>query len=657
MVGKTLRLANLLQTFIDKGALLSGKLLHAYFLRNGLSADKFLFNRLIELYSKCGKINWAFSVFDKMARKDVYTWNAMLGACCKAGSLVDAYQLFENMPERNVVSWNTLISAFVRNEYEEKALICYFKMRREGFVPTHFTLASVFSGCGALDDAECGRVCHSLAIKIGLDKNMYVGNALLAMYSKCRRVDDAVQAFRDVPVPNEVSFTAMLSGLAETDRVYEALDLFRLMHTSGVCIDSVLLSSVTSVCGVGRSRESGFTSQGGELLLDVYGRQVHGYGVRFQSEKAIECLQRMQHSGFEPDEVTYINMLAACIKSDNIEMARQIFDRMFNPSLSSWNAIFSGYSQNGDHKEAIKLFRQMQFQNVKPDRTTFAIILSSCATMGLLQSGKQLHAASQKAGLHMDNYVASGLISIYSRGKKLDTAKQILDRLPELDVVCYNAMIAGLSLGSLDEEAFTLFKHMRVKGVMPTQFSFTTILNSCAKLSSLSQGRQLHAQILKDGHVNDTFVGSALIDMYCKCGNMDAARQFFDAMPLRNTVIWNEMIHGYAQSGHGDEAEVMKNPGYSWIEHENKTQSIKVDHNFHEMNDEVGADNKGIPCYVQLLHLHHLKQVTDVGMRGEHQIWPACTQQVPSASASTTLPELLLLLLLDLVQQVDADTV
>ncbi|KAK6916876.1 Pentatricopeptide repeat [Dillenia turbinata] len=151
---------------------------------------------------------------------------------------------------------------------------------------------------------------------------MYVGSALLAMYSKCKRIEDAVQAFGDVPEPNEVSFTTMLSGLAETDRVYEASDLFRLMHRSGVCIDSGLLSSVTSVCGGGRSRELRFTSQGGELLLDVYGRQVQGYGERFRSEKAIECLQRMRHSGFEPDEVTYINMLVACIKSDNIEMAR-----------------------------------------------------------------------------------------------------------------------------------------------------------------------------------------------------------------------------------------------------------------------------------------------------------------------------------------------
>ncbi|KAK6931705.1 Pentatricopeptide repeat [Dillenia turbinata] len=287
-------------------------------------------------------------------------------------------------------------------------------------------MASVFSRCGASDNTECRRVSHSLAIKIGVFKNMYVANALLGMYSKCRHIKNAIQAFRDVPESNEVSFIAMLSGLLETDHVYEALDLFSLMHRNGVCIDFVLSSDITGVCGVRRSEESRFFAQGGELLLDVYGQQVYGYGERFQSEKAIECLQTMQHSGFEPDEVTYINMLAACIKSDDIETAHQIFDRMI----------------------------------------TFAVILSSCAAMGLLQSGKQL------------NYIWTIMLLV--------------------------DLLASHSA--------------------PKMRKLSPCLNICER------------RILKDGHVNDTFVGSALIDMYCKCGNMDEDLQFFDAMPLRNTA-------------------------------------------------------------------------------------------------------------------------
>ncbi|KAK6916877.1 Pentatricopeptide repeat [Dillenia turbinata] len=286
---------------------------------------------------------------------------------------------------------------------------------------------------------------------------------------------------------------------------------------------------------------------------------------------------------------------------------------MFDPSLSSWNAILSGYSLNGDYKEAINLFRQMQFQNVQPDRTNLAIILSSCAAMGLLQSGKQSHAASQKAGLHMDNYVASGLISIYSEGKKLETAKQILERLRELDVVCYNAMIAGLSLGSLDEKAFTLFKHMRVKGVMQTQFSFTTILNSCAKLHSelIDEGIEIfNSMQLEHGLEPNLDHHTAIIDTLGQAGRFYEAEVLMDQMPHKDDpIIWEVLlstcrIHAnvglarraarelfhldpqnsapyallaniYTSLERWDDAravrelmtqkEVRKNPGYSWI--------------------------------------------------------------------------------------------
>ncbi|MCL7043690.1 hypothetical protein MKW94_008433 [Papaver nudicaule] len=188
--------------------------------------------------------------------------------------------------------------------------------------------------------------------------------------------------------------------------------------------------------------------------------------------------------GLEPDEVTYVNALSACVKSGDLETGRRMFGKLSNPSITSWNAIVSGYSQHGNYGEAIKLFREMQFLNTRPDRTTIASILSSCTGMGILEYGKQ----------------------------------------------------------------------MRESGMIPTQFSYASVLNSCSRMASLFQGKQVHAQITKDGYTNDIFVGSALIDVYSKCGVVDGARQFFDDMYSKSIVAWNEMIHGYAQNGYGDEA-------------------------------------------------------------------------------------------------------
>ncbi|KAK4858242.1 hypothetical protein QYF36_013202 [Acer negundo] len=592
--------ADLLQCCIDKKAHLSGKLLHAYIFRNHqLFNNNFLSNRLIEFYSKCNNTNSAQHVFDIMPQRDIYSWNAILSAQCKAHNFPVAHKLFDEMPERNVVSWNNLISALVRNGFEEKALNVYHDMIREGYVPTHFTLASIFSACAALLDVAHGSRCHALAIKIGLDYNMYVANALLCLYAKCGRTKYAIQVFEEMEAPNEVTFTAMMGGLAMTDRVVEALEMFKLMHKKRVCIDSVSLSSVLGVCARGGSggKSDVFVQVDDRFSSNVLGQQVHcltiklgfesdlhlsnslldmyakygdmdsadmvfanlpevsvvswnvmlaGYGQKYQIQKAIEFMQRMQTCGFEPDEVTYINMLAACVKSGDIETGRQMFDSMLSPSVSSCNAILSGYSQNENHKEAVQLFREMQFHGLQSDRTTLAIILSSCAALGLLEAGKQVHAASQKSAFHMDKYVASGLIGIYSKCQKTELAERVFCKIPELDIVCWNSMISGLSLNSQDREAFMFFKQMRKNGLIPTQFTFATLLSSCSKLSSSLQGRQngygdeavcLYKDMIASGEKPDSITFISVLTACSHSGLVDTAVEIFNSMQQEHELI------------------------------------------------------------------------------------------------------------------------
>ncbi|XP_038679612.1 pentatricopeptide repeat-containing protein At4g20770 isoform X2 [Tripterygium wilfordii] len=599
------QLANLLQSCIDRKTRLVGKILHAYILRNGFFTDTFLCNRLIEFYSKCNNTESAHHVFDRMPQKNIYSWNAILCAFCKAGNLDYAYELFDRMPERNAVSCNNLISALVHGGFKGKALDAYDTMISEGLIPTHFTLASVLSACGVALDVGRGRRCHGISIKIGIDMNLYVGNALLSMYAKCGLMRDAIQVFEGMGDPNEVTFTAMMAGLAHTDKVVEALEMFRLMCRKGIPLDSVSFSSILGVCARGLCGESdvyhgsegvlcyvlgqqvhgltirtGFESDPhlGNSLLDMYAKRgdmdnaelifnnlpqvsvvswnimIAGYGQKYQGEKALQCMHRMQYCGVEPDEVTYINTLAACIRSGDIGSGRELFDSMSCQNVSSWNTMLSGYFQNGNHKEAINLFRQMQFRKMQPDRTTLAIILSSCAALGLQEAGKQVHAASVKAAFHTDVYVASGLISMYSKCGKTGNSERIFYSLPEIDIVCWNSIISGFSANSQDKEAFILFKQMQQKGISPSQFSYSTVLSCCSKLSSSFQGRQVHAMVIKDGFMAEVFVGTSLIDMYCKCGDVDAARRFLEMMPCKNIVTWNEMIHGFAQNGRGEDA-------------------------------------------------------------------------------------------------------
>lgn len=173
----------------------------------------------------------------------------------------------------------------------------------------------------------------------------------------------------------------------------------------------------------------------------------------------------------------------------DVRIGRLIFDCMPCPNLASWNAILSVYNQIADHREAIELFRKMQFQCQHPDRTTLAIILSSCAELRLLEVGKEVHAAAQKFGFYDDVYVASSLINMYSKCGKMELCEHVFSKLPELDIVCWNSMLTGFSINALEQDALSLFKQMRSLGFYPSEFSFATIVSSCAKISSLFQGQ------------------------------------------------------------------------------------------------------------------------------------------------------------------------
>ncbi|XP_010449164.1 PREDICTED: pentatricopeptide repeat-containing protein At4g20770 isoform X1 [Camelina sativa] len=590
---------NLLRCYRDKRCKLSGKIIHGFIVRTGLDSDTYICNRLLDLYIECGDKDYARKVFYGMSLRDVYSWNAFLTFCCKAGDLKEACEVFDGMPERDVVSWNNMISVLVRKGFDEEALVVYGKMVCGGFLPSRFTLASVLSACGKVRGGVFGMRCHGVAVKTGLDENIFVGNALLSMYAKCGlMMDYGVRVFDSLSEANEVSFTAVISGLARENRVLEAVEMFRSMCQKGVQVDPVCLSNILSVstpregceiyCNVlGKQIHSlalrfGFV---GDLhlnnsLLEIYAKNkdmsgaelifaempevnvvswnimIAGFGQEYQSDKAIEYLKRMRDSGVEPNEVTYISVLGACFRSGVVETGRRIFCSIPHPSVRAWNAMLSGYSNYEHYEEAINSFRQMQFQNLKPDITTLSVILSSCARLRFLEGGKQIHGAAIRTMSSKNSRIVSGLIAVYSECEKIEISESVFDDCyTELDIACWNSMISGLSRNKLDTQALMLFRRMHQTGVLfPNETSYAIVLSSCSRLCSLVHGRQFHGQVVKSGYVSDSFVETALTDMYCKCGEIDSARQFFDTVSRKNTVIWNEMIHGYAHNGRGDEA-------------------------------------------------------------------------------------------------------
>jgi len=391
--------------------------------------------------------------------------------------------------------------------------------------PDEFTLASVVSACASMMGLRYGREIHGQIVKLGFESNVFVGTAVVDMYAKCGRVDVARQMFDLMPVRNIVSWTAMVAGYAQNGQAEEANRFFNQIHQAGMKPNELTFVSVVNACAI---------------LMDLkFGKQVHAYMIR---------------SGFQCQVSVCNAIVTMYAKCQTIEDALYVFDKMQERDLISWNAMIAGYAHNGRCEEALKLSFQMKQIGMKLNQFTYASILSVSSTLPAFEEGKQLHGHIIQTGFDSNVFVGSALVDMYAKSGSIQCARQVLDKMPEQDVISCNAMIAGYVQYGYGEEALKLFCQMQHTGLESDEATFASIVSACANLAVLEHGRHIHAHIFCIGFESSMSVVNALVTMYAKCGDIEDARKVFEKMIERDVVSWNAMIVGHAQHGDGVEA-------------------------------------------------------------------------------------------------------
>ncbi|KAJ7540086.1 hypothetical protein O6H91_10G001200 [Diphasiastrum complanatum] len=387
------------------------------------------------------------------------------------------------------------------------------------------TYVVLLKGCAKRKALAEAKQVHTLIIQSGLDSDIFLGNTLVDMYAKCGSVLNARKVFNTMPQHNVFSWTAIISAYADHGQGEEAINLFQQMQQTGIAPDKVTFVVVLKACARTAALE-----QGKQLHSDI-----------------IKC-------GIESDVVignTLINMYAKC---DCIKHARQVFNKMSERNVVSWNAMIAGYAQNGLGKEGLGLYEQMKQAGVQPNNVTYGILLKSCASSAALNHGKQLHSDIIRSGFEPDVVVGNTLVDMYAKCGCLEDARQVFNKMIEKDVVSWSAMIAGYVQNGLGKEALALYEQMKNEGVQPNSVTYVILLTSCASIAGLEQGKQLHSDIIRSCCESDVIVGNALVDMYAKCGCIEHARKVFNEMIERDVVSWNSMIAGYAKCGCIDDA-------------------------------------------------------------------------------------------------------
>ncbi|XP_057828703.2 pentatricopeptide repeat-containing protein At2g27610 [Cryptomeria japonica] len=572
-----------------------GKALHGIAIKTGFESDVGVGSALVDMYAKCGFLGDSCKVFDKMPEKNVVSWNVMImtfgqsgqgeeglkffiqmqregvkpnystlttvanmftdlenveqgrqlhAYTIKAGfdsdtplhnALVMMYTksecfdeakiMFYEMSKQDLLSWNSTIVGFVQSGYYHEALCCFSHMQLQDIRPNQFTLSTILRACASLQASEQGKEVHAYSIKCGLESNVFVGSALVDMYAKCGRLNDACRVFENMPKRNVVSWTAMIGGYVQNEHHEEAIKLFCQIQGTRMMADPFTYASVLGACA---------------SLQDLQkGKQVHAHIIKTRFGENVFIANSL------------ITMYSEC---GHLEYAYMVFDKISKRNIVSWTAMIAGYEQNGCSKEALKFFGEMQLASMEPNQFTFISVLEACTSLHYLRFGRQIHAQVCKTGLDFDTFLGTALIDMYAMCGCTEDACKVLDQSPKDDALLWSAVIIGFAENGYDNEALDFLYRIRLSYMKRTHFTFSRILKACASIGSFQRGKEVHAYVVKSGFESDVFVATSLVDMYAKCSSPEDASKIFYEMPERNVVSWNAMIAGYVQNGHCEEA-------------------------------------------------------------------------------------------------------
>ncbi|XP_020598724.1 pentatricopeptide repeat-containing protein At3g57430, chloroplastic [Phalaenopsis equestris] len=478
--------------------------------------------------------------------------NSLLTMYAKCGDLRNAIKVFDGISERDQVSWNSIISALCLFEEWEMALECFRFMLEDGFHESSFSLVSVSQACsnlGRLDGRRLAKELHGHGLRVGLysDGKTYTYNSLIGLYAKLGSIGDSVVLFDMFDNPDMVTWNTMISSLAQNEQYMEAMDVLHRMVVDGIKPDGVTLSSILPVCTHAD-------------WLD-FGKEIHAFSIR--------------NDGLCGNSFVASALVDMYCNFGEIVKARHVFDGVSEQRLGLWNAMISGYSQNAFDEEALNLFIVMEDAGLCPNATTLASVLPSCVRSQVFSSKESIHGYVVKRRLESDKYVQNALMDMYSRVGKMEVSWKIFSSMGSRDVVTWNTMISGCIAADRFTEAFKLLSEMQITRKRtadceeageesknserlyhhrPNNITLMILLPACASLTALTKGKEIHCYAIRNILDYDIAVGSALVDMYAKCGCLTLSRRVFERMPKLNVITWNVLIMAYGMNGHGQEA-------------------------------------------------------------------------------------------------------
>ncbi|KAK9112593.1 hypothetical protein Scep_020112 [Stephania cephalantha] len=547
-------------------------------------------------------------LFDRMPERDLVSWNTVISGYARNGRMRDALSLFDTMPDRNVVSWNAMVTGFLQNG-EVSSAVEFFERMPERDSASVSALVSGLIHNGRLNEAA--EILENFRTVCGGEQELVDAyNTLIAGYGQSGNVEEARRLFDQIPYRpdfrkgdlkfrrNVVSWNSMIMCYTKVGDLISARQLFDEMD---------------------------------ERDIVSWNTMISGYVQCSNLEEASNLFCMMS----EPDSRSWNSMISGYAHQGKLDLALDFFNRMPERRLVSWNTMIAGYEQNGDYEEAIRFFCQMQREGEKPDRHTLSSVLSACAGLAALNQGKAIHQRVLKTVI-ADTPISNSLITMYSRCGVLGEALAVFNEVKmQRDVISWNSIIGGHAYQGFGVEALMLYKEMRRLKVRPTYITFILVLSACAHAGLVDEGlRQFKSMVSEFGIEPQVEHFASLVDLLGRNGYLQEAMDLIDTMPIEpDRAVWGALLGAcrvhdnvelaitaakaltrlepessapyvllynmLADGGRWDEATevrtmmerngVKKQPGYSWIELNDKVHVFVAADASHPLSTEIHA--------------------------------------------------------------------
>ncbi|EXB84044.1 hypothetical protein L484_005808 [Morus notabilis] len=262
----------------------------------------------------------------------------------------------------------------------------------------------------------------------------------------------------------------------------------------------------------------------------------------------------IRDSGVEVDGYLGEKLVFMYVNCGDLREARRIFDNIYTDRVFVWNLVINEYAKIRNFRESVSLFKKMQELGIQANSHTLSCVLKCFGALGNLKEGERIHAYLYKLGFGCYNTVLNSLVAFYFKSGRVESAQKVFDELTDRDVISWNSMISGYSSNGLGEKGVGIFGKMLSLGVNVDLATIVNALVACANIGTHLLGRAVHAYAIKACFDGEIMFRNTLLDMYSKCGELDAAVQVFEKTGERSVVSWTSMIAGYAREGRSNEA-------------------------------------------------------------------------------------------------------